>query len=152
MIAGFLSIVGTFGVTIALIFMKFGHQQVQKTKQNVILNKYWILGFICITLGYAINIIALRFGSQVLLASRSSFSIIFNTVLSVTCLKESLFRSDLLSICFLCIGSIAFMVEAKNDDVQYSTEDLLQMYLRPHCVLFLLFLGLFVGYSFYANN
>ena len=150
--AGFLSVIGTFGLTIALIFMKFGHQRVQKSKGNVLCDKFWILGLICITLGYAMNIFALRYGSQVLLASRSSFSIIFNTMLSVTCLKEALLKSDLLSICLLCVGSIAFMLEAKNDDVEYSTEELLQMYIRPHCTLFYLFLTAFVGYSFYANN
>ena len=68
---------------------------------------------------------------MLLLASSSSLSIIFNTILSVTLLKEKLVKKDIVAMTFICIGSILFLIVAKNDPEEYTVKTLLDLYFRP---------------------
>ena len=70
--------------------MKFSIEKVERDartsgheKASIFRNKYWTLGFISIIAGTAFNIIAIKFGNVLLLASSSALTLIFNTVLSV---------------------------------------------------------------------
>lgn len=98
----------------------------------------WWVGFVCVCLGSFLNIAALGNGNQIMLASSSSFSIIFNTIMSVHFLKEPLTRKDVSAIVLICLGSVLFLLNSKSDDTTYTTKELLALYLRPISIAFLI--------------
>ena len=95
------------------------------------------MGLISVFLGSVFNVVALKFGSQVLLSSMGSFTIVFNSILSVIILKEHLFKSDLIAIFLISLGSTLFLLQAKNDDIKYTPEQIRSMYLRPTSLIYM---------------
>lgn len=138
LIAVVLTFFGSFLSSLSLVLMKYAHNRVQESgKKSAVLDPFWISGFVSLIAGSALNVVALGYGNQLLLASTSSLSIIFNTLFSVFLLKEPLRRWDLISIMLICVGSILFLLVAKNDEVNYSEKQLLDLYLRPISLLFI---------------
>lgn len=90
----------------------------------------WVVGFALLIGGSTLNIVALRFGNQLLLSSLASVSIVFSTVLSVWILKETWFKSDMLAIFLMCLGSVLFMLFAHNSKQDYTYDELQGLYLR----------------------
>lgn len=82
-----ISMFGTLLCSISFVWMKKAHNTA-KDGQNPCLNKWWLLGFSSLIIGSACHVVALGFGNQVLLSTLRSFTVFFNTVFSVTILKE----------------------------------------------------------------
>lgn len=120
------SLLASICTSSSFVIMKYAHNLVQSQglKKWVYLNPYWLLGFFNLLIGSLFNIIALGLGDQILFSITSSFSIVLNTVFSVTFLRESLILSDFLAICIICIGSTLFLLTAKNDDEELTSEKL----------------------------
>ena len=66
-----------------------------------------------------------------------SFTIVFNSILSVIVLKEQLFRSDIVAIFLICFGSTLFLLQAKNDEVKYTPDQFREMYLSRVAVVYM---------------
>lgn len=86
---------GSFFSSLGLVLMKYAHVKTEKAKKHaqsrsVFCSIIWITGLISLILGSVFNIVALRVGNQFLLSSTCALSIIFNTLLSVCFLKESI--------------------------------------------------------------
>ena len=86
-----LAVFGCFFSSLSLVLMKHAHNRVHKKNRSAFKDPVWYLGFFSIIVGTAFNVFALGFGNQTLLSSTGSFSIIFNSILSVLFLKELLF-------------------------------------------------------------
>ena len=137
-IAVVLTFFGSFLSSLSLVLMKYAHNRVQASgKKSAVADPYWIAGLMSLIGGSALNVVALGYGNQLLLASTSSLSIIFNTLFSVFLLKEPLRRWDLISILLMCVGSVLFLLVAKNDEVNYTEKQLFDLYLRPISLLFI---------------
>jgi len=106
-------------------------------KRNGYCDCYWLGGFMSIILGTALNVVAIGYGNVLLLASASSLSIIFNTIFSVTLLNEKLVKKDILAMLFICIGSVLFLVIAKNDTTEYTPKSLLDLITRPISIAYM---------------
>ena len=115
-IAILLSLFGSFFSSGSLILMKYAHNRVAKLSGSAFKDPVWSIGFISLLVGTFFNIYALSFGNQTLLSSTSSFSIIFNTIFSIILLREPLFKTDILGILLICLGSTLFLISAKNSD------------------------------------
>ena len=85
-------------------------------------------GFFCIILATLFNVVAMRYGNLLLLASSSALTMIFNTILSVYILHESFTKWDVLAFVFICTGCISCMIFSKNSDAKLSEEELFHMY------------------------
>lgn len=72
-----------------------------------------------------------------MLSSTSCFSIIFNTIFIILVLREPLFKTDLIGIFMICLGSTLFLVSARNDDVLYTSDELQEIYMRPKSITFI---------------
>jgi drug/metabolite transporter (DMT)-like permease len=103
---------------------------------NPLKEPVWVMGFVSIVVGTVFNMAAMAFGTQVLLSSTSSFSIIFNTVLSSFYLRETLYRSDVLAIFLICFGSTMFLVSAKNDETKYDAIQIKDKYTSYTSIIF----------------
>ena len=74
--------------------MKFSMEKVardardQGANKASIYNKWYFLGFATLVLATIFNIISIRYGNILLLASSSALTLIFNTILSVQILHE----------------------------------------------------------------
>jgi hypothetical protein len=55
----------------------------------------------------------------------------------VTFLKENLYRSDIFALFLICTGSTLFLVSAKNEESDFTPEQLEEMYLRPASILYM---------------
>jgi uncharacterized membrane protein len=78
---------------------------------------FWLMGVFMMALREVVHVTALSYGNQVLLSSSSSITIIHNTILSVVFLKETLHKTDVIAISMICMGSMAFLTIAHNDNV-----------------------------------
>ena len=112
-----------------------------KTK-SVYCDSFFAAGMIMLVFGSLINTFALAFGNQVFLASMGSVTVIINCGLSVLCLKERLFKVDMIGILIACIGSTLFMVQAKDTEENYTPEQLFDLYTRPVSFIFLAFFAI----------
>lgn len=119
--------------------MKYAHNKVQSAgnMNTVYFNPYWHLGFFCLLTGSFFNILALAFGDQILFSVTSCFSIVLNTLFSVLLLRESLVLTDFLAICLICVGATLFLLTAKQDDGEYTSDQLYNNYTRPISLIFL---------------
>ena len=123
--------------------MKLAHNRVSKRVNTKAKSAYcdslMAAGIIILTLGSLINTFALAFGNQVFLASMGSVTVIINCGLSVLCLKERLFKVDMVGILIACIGSTLFMVQAKDTGEDYTPDQLFDLYTRPVSFIFMVF-------------
>ena len=110
-----LTIFGSFFSALSLILMKWAHNKSEQNPgRSVVKDPNWIMGFFSLILGSVLNVVALSFGNQLLLASTSSLSIIFNTLMAVIFLKERFVKTDMIAIFLICLGSLLFLMLAKN--------------------------------------
>ena len=82
----------------------------------------WMIGMACLIIGSLSNIVGVRIGNQVLCASTGTFSLIVNALMAIYCLKEAWYRSDLLAIFLMILGSLLFILNSKineNDDYTF---------------------------------
>ena len=135
-----LSLFGSLFTSTSFIMMKVVHNKTNG-KFNPLKEPVWIGGFLSIVIGTLFNMGAMAFGTQVLLSSTSSFSIIFNTVLSSCYLKETLLRSDILAIFLICFGSTMFLVSAKNDETKYDAAQIKAKYTSSTSLVFYVVAG-----------
>jgi drug/metabolite transporter (DMT)-like permease len=136
------TVLGSFFCSGGLILMKKSHNRAElaernNIKRNAYCDVFWLGGFASIVLGSLFNVVALGYGNVLLLASSSSLSIIFNTVFSVTLLNEKLVKKDILAMLFICIGSILFLIIAKNDPEEYTPKSLLDLITRPISIAYM---------------
>jgi uncharacterized membrane protein len=61
------------------------------------------------------NVVAIAYGNVMMLACMSGLSIMFNTILAVTLLDEKLLVRRVIGILFVIVGSVLFLIFAKND-------------------------------------
>ena len=118
-----LSFVGSLFTSISFIMMKLAHNKFDDQKP-VYKQPIWMLGFMTLLIGQVVNIWSYEFGDQVLLSSTTSFTVIFNTILSRAVLKEHIGLQGYLAIALICVGSTLFFTNAKNDDENYTQEEL----------------------------
>ena len=136
------TVLGSFFCSGGLILMKKSHNRAElaesnNIKRNAYCDVFWLGGFMAIVAGSLCNIVALGYGNVLLLASSSSLSIIFNTIFSVTLLNEKLVKKDILAMLFICIGSILFLIIAKNDPEEYTPKSLLDLITRPISIVYM---------------
>jgi drug/metabolite transporter (DMT)-like permease len=136
------TVLGSFFCSGGLILMKKSHNRAElaesnNIKRNACCDLLWFGGFMTIIAGSLCNVIALGYGNVLLLASSSSLSIIFNTAFSVTLLNEKLVKKDILAMLFICIGSILFLIIAKNDTEEYTPKSLLDLITRPISIVYM---------------
>ena len=136
MIAIGLACVGCFFSSFSLVLMKHAHNRALAKKMSAFKDPVWYLGFVSLIVGTTFNVWALGYGNQTLLSSTSSFSIIFNSILSVLFLREPLFWQDCVGMFLICVGSTLFLLAAKNDENTPSSNELKETYLRPTSVVF----------------
>lgn len=111
---------------------------------------FWLMGVFMMALREVVHVTALSYGNQVLLSSSSSITIIHNTILSVVFLKETLHKTDVIAISMICMGSMAFLTIAHNDNVQLTSDVLPDLYLSGQSIVFLIvsfFLIIFANIS-----
>ena len=120
-IAVSLAMTGSVFTSTSFILMKYAHNRLQASDNKnevsafkAIKDPYWAFAFLLILLSSFFNVYALKFGSQILISCTSSLTIIINTILSVSFLKERLHLSDLYAIILICFGSTLFTISAKN--------------------------------------
>lgn len=110
----FLMLIGTFMSACSLVLMKVGHKRVMNNDGNICYQMFWLLGMAMMMSREVVHISALSFGNQVLLSSSSSITIIYNTIMSVIFLKETLYKTDIFAISMIFTGSIIFLQIAHN--------------------------------------
>ena len=116
MIAISLSLCSCLLNSLAFILMKKSHINTAKAKSgsNAFLQPIWILGFILSFTTIGLDTIAMNYGNQILLASCSAISVLFNSILSVLLLKENIQVGDVFALIVICTGATMFMMNAKN--------------------------------------
>ena len=114
------------------------------SQKHSILNKYWISGFICVIFGTIANILAIRFGDLLLLASSSALTMIFNTILSVYILGESFTKWDVIAIFLICSGSISCMIFSKTSNQELSEDELYGRYTSTGSLIYLILSAVFI--------
>ena len=136
------TVFGSFLCSGGLILMKKSHNRAEiaesnNIKRNAFCDVFWLGGFAAIVAGSLCNVVALGYGNVLLLASSSSLSIIWNTIFSVCFLKEKLLKKDMVAMVFICIGSILFLMIAKNDPEAYTPKSLLDLITRPISIVYI---------------
>jgi hypothetical protein len=117
--------------------MKQAHNIAQVTRSSPYRTCKWIGGFFVLIIGSFLYIAALCFGNQIFLGCSSAISIIFNTVISAVVLKERIVKTDILAIILICIGTITFMVIAKNEKIALTTDQIQNLYLNVQSIIFI---------------
>ena len=140
------AVLGCFFSALALILMKLAHNRNIKLKEkgiskSLLCNIFWIAGFLNLLLGCFFNIMAIAYGNVMMLACMSGLSIIFNTILAVTLLDEKLLVRRVIGMAFVIVGSVLFLIFAKNDDKEYTAGELIALYGR-YPSLFYIFISL----------
>ena len=137
---------------LSYVFMKVAHNKIAKTKKSVYFTHQWMIGFLTLIAGSIINVVALAYGNQLLLSSSSSITIIWNTIFSVIFLKEALYKTDIVAILFICLGSTLFLSQATNDGSEQTKvmdqEGLLLLYMDVQSIVFITVSIVFIVYSF----
>jgi drug/metabolite transporter (DMT)-like permease len=95
----------------------------RNAKGHTIFNRYWMSGFFCIAIASACNIIAIGYGSLVLLASMSAVTILFNSLLAVCMLNEVFTRWDALAVILIFIGCVCSSLFSKSDTSEFDHSD-----------------------------
>ena len=151
---------GSFFSSLSLILMKWAHNRVQKQNMKLAAADHksaftditWVGGFLALIAGSMFNIVALGYGNQLLLASTSSISIIFNTIMAVFLLKEPLIKSDMIAIAMICTGSVLFLCFAKNQEIKLTEKKLFKLYLRPLSVIYIVLSICFIVFVYWLDK
>jgi len=93
-------------------------------------------GFFCIIFGTVSNVVAIRYGNLLLLASSSALTMIFNTILSVYILHENFTRWDLVAILLICLGSISCMFFSKTNESELTQAELLALFTSTGALIY----------------
>jgi uncharacterized membrane protein len=109
------AVLGCFFSALALILMKLAHNRNIKLKvrgilKSILCDIFWVTGLLNLLMGSFFNIVAIGYGNVMMLACMSGLSIIFNTILAVTMLREKLFLRRLVGIFFVILGSVLFLI------------------------------------------
>ena len=130
------TVLGCFLNALSLILMKYSmenHAKHSKGKDGKkkaysVCNKWWMTGLFCIVLGTLANVVAIRYGNLLLLASSSAITMIFNTILSIYILKERFTKWDAVAFVFITTGCISCMIFSKTSDAPLSQQELINLY------------------------
>ena len=152
------TICGCFFNALSLILMKFSIEKVASDARSKgsakasIYNKWWFFGFFCIILGTLFNIVSIRFGNILLLASSSALTLIFNTILSVLILKEKYFKSDIVGIVLCSLGSITSMIFSKNSDKEFTSKEIYDLFSSYASMVYFVLSAIGVFFVWWNNN
>ena len=117
----------------------------------LILDIYWIGGFLTLILGSVLNALSLDYGNVLMLACTSGLSIIFNTILAITLLGEKLHQTRIIGMSFIILGSILFLWNAKNDSETYTEAELFALYKRAPSVSYFLIAIAIIATVYYID-
>ena len=91
---------------------------------------------------------ALSYGNQVLLSFTSSFSITWNTLISIFYLKEQWVKEHLIYIGVIIAGSGSFLLVAHNEERQWKEGELFGLYFSSKSISFITFCLLYIIASY----
>ena len=109
-------------------------------------------GFACIIFGTLCNVLAIRFGDLLLLASSSALTLIFNTVLSVYILHESFTKWDVIAIILICTGSVSCMFFSKTSTDHPNDQEILDLFTSGGSLAYLILSALLVVMIYYIDG
>ena len=99
---------------------------------------WWWAGLVACILGAYGNVMSVKFGNLILLASSCAITMIFNLVLSYYILHESFTKWDALVILVISIGSTSCMVLSKQSDEVRTNNEILKCFLGiPNLIIYL---------------
>ena len=128
-----ISIFGCFCHAVAYIMMKTAHIRREKRRGSYSLccDGLWCAAFGILWIATGVDVWAMAWGNETLIACTMATTNLFNTVLSIVFLKESWSKVDLIAILLICISSTCFLLIIHDDDRVLDNDDLLYMYLSP---------------------
>lgn len=68
--------------------------------------------------------------------------------MSVMFLKETLYKTDILAILMICLGSLLFLRIAKNNGTEYTEKELIELYLSPLSIVFILVSAMWIVFVY----
>jgi hypothetical protein len=68
--------------------------------------------------------------------------------MSVMFLKENLYKTDILAILMICLGSLLFLRIAKNNGTEYTEKELIELYLSPLSIVFILVSAMWIVFVY----
>lgn len=95
---------------------------------------------------------AIAYGNVMMLACMSGLSIIFNTILAVTLLDEKLLIRRIVGMLFVILGSVFFLIFAKNDDKEYTAGELISLYGRAPSICYFLIAASSVAMVYHLDS
>lgn len=142
-----LTMIGQFFSALAYVLMKIAHNRVGKEK-SVYKDSYWWLGFFSMFFACGVQFFALGYGSQLLLASASTLTIIYNIMLSVVFLKEKLILLDKIAIFLMCAGSVIFVSHMSlPEDKVVTNEEVIILLTSPRSISYVVISFILISYA-----
>ena len=136
---------------LSLILMKYSMEKSDKRNYSV-LNRWWLTGFFCLILATLANVMALRYGTLVVLASASALTILFNSILSVKILGERLTKWDIVAMILIMGGSISCMTVSKSSDEDVTKNELFEKLTSFGSFLYFSIAVFYIGFAFVYDS
>ena len=130
-IAYLIDMVATFMAQVAYLLMKKGMIEVENSGLNGGKKKIpfftckWLTGFLCLAIGSLVHVACLPFCDLVVLSTNSSVGIVFNSILSVIYLGETVvWRYDLVAYTLIIGGSLMIVLLSSYEEQEYTPDDI----------------------------
>ena len=136
---------------LSLILMKYSMEKSDKRNYSM-LNRWWLTGFLCLILATLANVMALRYGTLVVLASASALTILFNSILSVYILGERLTKWDIVAMILIMGGSISCMTVSKSSDEGVTKDEMFDKLTSLSSILYFSIAALYIGFAFLYDS
>lgn len=126
---------GTFCTAIGYTLQKLEHKRNPNSNETYKKIKWW-LGCLFLLIGAIISVVALGMVPQTTLSPASSVTLLYNSFLAAKVLKERFTRIDLISTCFIVVGTIITVVFSEKHNSQYTVPILFDLYFRPASIIY----------------
>jgi hypothetical protein len=133
------------------------HLQDKLNFSKLIRSPLWVLGFIVFALGNALNVVALQFAAQSLVAPLGSISLVVNVIVAPWLNNETRTIKDIIGVFLIVGGSAMVVVFAGSSAHDYCLRVILQLLKTGATIVFLtlialLIFGLFSGICIVEKN
>ena len=122
-------------------------QTIQELKEEKEFFMTWGVGIAFVVIGGILDIVALNYAAQSLLAPISSITLLVNALLTHYVLGEDLQTQDLVGLSFLCVGAVIAIIFAPHITQNLPLEELKSAFIEPMFLTYLVFILLVVVVS-----
>lgn len=112
------------------------------SSSSIYIDPVWIIGTVLLFIGQSICLLAMTFAPMTLIAGLSAISIVYNRLLALCILKESIHDTATIAkgTLYIIVGTILLLIFSPHTSQDFTADDIKHFLLAPFFICFFLFI------------